>query len=115
MICSYKVALAAAIPKIDLFISLIGALASSTLALIAPAVIHTMIFWNDFKGIYGTLKVARNLFLFFLDTSSSITNRIFGKIFVTFEILNFSQEGQEDFFEELILLFRWSLKHFYSL
>ena len=54
------VALAAAIPKIDLFISLIGAVASSTLALIAPSIMHTMVFWTDFNGVSGRLKIARN-------------------------------------------------------
>ena len=95
MICSYKVALAAAIPKIDLFISLIGALASSTLALIAPAVIHTMIFWNDFKGIYGTLKVARNLFLFFL----GVVGMMAGTIYSIKDIVDYfvNSSDQENF------------------
>merc|ERR1712150_77917 len=58
--------LAAAIPKIDLFISLIGAVSSSTLALIAPAIIHTLVFWEDFNGLSGKLKIGRNMFLLFL-------------------------------------------------
>ena len=70
------VALAAAIPKIDLFISLIGAVASSTLALIAPSVMHTMVFWNDFKGVSGKLKIARNTFLFVFGVIGMIAGTI---------------------------------------
>ena len=63
---SNQVGLAAAIPKIDLFIALIGAVSSSTLALIAPSLIHTLVFWNEFNGTSGKVKIARNLFLFCL-------------------------------------------------
>ena len=79
------VALAAAIPKIDLFISLIGAVASSTLALIAPSIMHTMVFWTDFNGVSGRLKVARNGFLFFL----GIIGMIAGTIVSVTDIINF--------------------------
>jgi len=56
--------LAAAIPELDLFISLVGAASSSTLALMAPTVIHTMTFWDDMKGTRKVLTVLRNGFLF---------------------------------------------------
>jgi len=55
-------ALAAAIPKIDLLISLVGAVSSSTLALMAPPIIDTVTNWPDcgkFKW-----KLIRNIFLF---------------------------------------------------
>lgn len=38
---------AALIPRLDVFISLIGALASSSLAIIFPALIQLCTFWND--------------------------------------------------------------------
>jgi len=39
--------LAAAIPRLDLFISLVGAVSSSTLALLAPTVIDSVTNWDD--------------------------------------------------------------------
>ena len=56
------VALAAAVPKLDLFISLVGSVSSSTLALMAPTIIDTVTFWPQM----GKLKwrLWRNVFLF---------------------------------------------------
>eukprot|EP00092_Neocalanus_flemingeri_P025306 GFUD01027438.1.p1 GENE.GFUD01027438.1~~GFUD01027438.1.p1 ORF type:complete len:485 (+),score=100.26 GFUD01027438.1:130-1584(+) len=76
-------ALAAAIPKLDLFISLVGAVASSTLALMAPAVIDTVtqgerccwqralknviIFIIGFLGfIFGSYVSLRNIINYFI-------------------------------------------------
>ena len=70
------VGLAAAIPKIDLFISLIGAVSSSTLALIAPALIHTMVFWEDFQGLSGNFKIVRNMFLLALGVVGMVAGTI---------------------------------------
>lgn len=42
--------MAALIPRLDLFISLIGALASSCLAIIFPAIIETCTFWHQDVG-----------------------------------------------------------------
>ena len=58
------VGLAAAIPKLDLFISLVGAASSSTLALMAPTVIHTMAFWDELSGSKAALVCGRNGLLF---------------------------------------------------
>jgi len=43
----FTFALAAAIPKLDLFISLVGAVSSSTLALMAPPIIDTVTYWES--------------------------------------------------------------------
>ena len=85
------VGLAAAIPKIDLFISLIGAVSSSTLALIAPSIIHTIVFWEDFEGISGKLKIGRNIFLFVL----GIVGMVAGTITSVTDIVKYFTEPQE--------------------
>ena len=59
---SFSVTLAAAIPKLDLFISLVGAMSSSTLALMAPPIIDTVTNWEKLSA----WRVSRNLFLFTL-------------------------------------------------
>jgi amino acid permease len=86
-ICFYflQVGLAAAVPKIDLFISLIGAVASSTLAMIAPSIMHTLVFWEDFKGTSGKLKIARNMFLLIL----GIVGMVAGTIVSVTDIVDF--------------------------
>ena len=72
--------MAAAIPRIELFISLIGAVASLTLAVIAPSIIHTVVFWNDFTGTFGKIKMARNIFLLFLGIFGMVTGTIISVI-----------------------------------
>jgi len=54
--------MAAAIPKLDLFISLVGAVSSSTLALMAPAIIDTVTYWDS--ADMTRLKMGKNLFMF---------------------------------------------------
>ncbi|XP_022235220.1 proton-coupled amino acid transporter 1-like [Limulus polyphemus] len=39
--------LAVAIPRLDLFISLVGAMASSSLALVFPCLLEVIVFWDD--------------------------------------------------------------------
>lgn len=73
------VLLAVAIPKLDLFISLVGALCLSTLGLIFPALIETCVFWRDTCGVSRSLMVIKNIFIacfgffaVFVGTSTSI-------------------------------------------
>jgi len=65
--------LAAAIPILELFISLVGAASSSTLALMAPPLIHLMVNWEDFKGTKGKILILRNVFLFMVGFIGFIT------------------------------------------
>ena len=46
---------------------------------------HTMVFWEDFNGVSGRLKIARNGFLFFL----GIIGMIAGTIVSVTDIINF--------------------------
>jgi len=67
MMVLFTFALAAAIPKLDLFISLVGSISSSTLALMAPPIIHTLTYWSELRSSkYGMMLVFRNIFLFCL-------------------------------------------------
>ena len=57
--------MAAAIPKLDLFISLVGSVSSSTLALMAPPIIHSLTYWSELKSSsFGKFLILRNVFLF---------------------------------------------------
>ncbi|XP_040568397.1 proton-coupled amino acid transporter 1 isoform X1 [Lepeophtheirus salmonis] len=62
---------AAAIPQLDLLISLVGAVSSSTLALMAPAIIDTITFWPN-MGPYK-IRFLANLLIFSLGFIGFIT------------------------------------------
>ena len=85
--------MAAAIPKIELFISLIGAVASLTLAVIAPAIMHSIVFWDDFMGISGKCKIARNIFLLVLGIAGMIAGTIISVVNIIDFLLNPPKEG----------------------
>ncbi len=53
--------LAVSIPKIDLFISLVGAVASSTLAIIIPPLLDMIVFWT--KSDKSVVKLIKNLLI----------------------------------------------------
>ena len=84
----FLVALAAAIPRLDLFISLVGAASSSTLALMAPSLIETITFWPN-MGKYRW-KLVKNILIFLFGflgfvTGSYISIKNIIKYFVTGE------------------------------
>jgi len=65
------------VPRIDLFISLIGAVASSTLAIIVPIVLDHFIFWP--MENYSLIKLVKNIvvavfgvYIFFAGTYTSL-------------------------------------------
>lgn len=60
---SFLVSLAAAIPNIELFISLVGALCVSMLALVFPSLLETSVFWNQKKGCSFAFMFVKNLFI----------------------------------------------------
>lgn len=61
VICTF--AIAAAIPHLGPFIALIGAFASSSLALLFPVVIDTLVRWKTRLG-YGYWRLWKNIFIF---------------------------------------------------
>jgi proton-coupled amino acid transporter len=65
------VALASAIPRLDLFISLVGACSSSTLALIAPPIIDTITFWPEVGK--HRWRLVKNCFIFVLGLVGFLT------------------------------------------
>ncbi|XP_027207368.1 proton-coupled amino acid transporter-like protein pathetic isoform X1 [Penaeus vannamei] len=81
--------LAAAIPNIGLFISLVGAVSSSTLALIFPPVIEVVTFWPD-RGPYNWRIIKCTLIALF-----GIIGFITGTISSVQAIVDFFVNGQE--------------------
>ncbi|KAJ8919875.1 hypothetical protein NQ315_006404 [Exocentrus adspersus] len=57
------ICLAVAVPYIDLFISLFGALCLSALGLAFPAIIDTSTYWDTLKGVRGILILTKNFFI----------------------------------------------------
>lgn len=57
------VCLAVAVPYIDLFISLFGALCLSALGLAFPAIIDTSTYWDTLRGVRGALILTKNFFI----------------------------------------------------
>lgn len=53
--------LAAAIPNLELFISLIGALCLATMGIALPAIIQMLTFWDSIHGLEKTIFVLKNL------------------------------------------------------
>ena len=88
---SFPVGLAAAVPKIELFSSLIGAISGSIISLIAPALFHTVIFWDQLQGTIGILKLARNGFLIGLGIGLMMT----GTAVSIRDIINFLVNGED--------------------
>ncbi|XP_031630763.1 proton-coupled amino acid transporter-like protein CG1139 [Contarinia nasturtii] len=75
--------LAACIPKLELFISLFGALCLSTLGLMFPALIETCVFLKETTGTARTLMIIKNLLIglfglagFFIGTATSLNDII---------------------------------------
>lgn len=59
----FAVLLAVAIPNLDLFISLIGALCLSALGIAFPAIIQQCTYWYHCKGLSFAIMTLRNVLL----------------------------------------------------
>lgn len=75
--------MAVAIPNLDLFISLVGALALSTLGILFPAFFETVAKWNKVSGGAKAFMIFKNILIgilgvagFFVGTSLSIKDII---------------------------------------
>ncbi|KAG5876330.1 hypothetical protein JTB14_004985 [Gonioctena quinquepunctata] len=55
--------LGVAVPYVELFISLIGALSLSALGLAFPSLIYISTHWHTLRGAKGTLVITRNIFI----------------------------------------------------
>ncbi|CAH1100998.1 unnamed protein product [Psylliodes chrysocephalus] len=55
--------LAVAVPYIDLFISLFGALTLAALGLAIPAILDLSTYWYSLTGVRGQLRIAKNCFI----------------------------------------------------
>ena len=69
---SLAVIFAAIIPRLDLFISLVGALSSSALALLAPPFIDTLLFWNEYRG-ERRRYIVKNAVIFIIGFAGFVT------------------------------------------
>ena len=59
--------LAAIIPELDLFISLVGSVCLSTIALIAPSILHSVTYWNELSNNpTGRMRLGLNAFISFV-------------------------------------------------
>lgn len=72
--------LAIKVPRIDLFISLVGAVSGSTLAIIIPPVLDLIVFWGDAKSPLRLLKnliiILFGIYIFGAGTYISVQNII---------------------------------------
>ena len=83
--------MAAAIPNLSLFISLVGALSSSSLALLFPTVIDSMLFWEQRKGnTMGRLCLAKNAFIFIVGFLGFVT----GTYYSVRNIVDYFESGE---------------------
>lgn len=59
----FQVLLAVAIPNLELFISLFGALCLSALGLVFPALIQLFTYWKQISGLKKVVMVLKNSFI----------------------------------------------------
>lgn len=79
MLICLTFALAIFIPKIDLFISLVGAVAGSMLALVIPPIIDLVLFWpmsgySKFKLFKNILIIIFGIYIFGAGTYVSVSD-----------------------------------------
>jgi proton-coupled amino acid transporter len=79
LVIIFTFSLAIVVPRIDLFIALIGAIASSTLAIIVPIVLDHVIFWpienhSLVKVVKNSIILVFGVYIFFAGTYTSLSD-----------------------------------------
>ena len=84
--------LAASIPGLDFFISLVGSVCLSTVALIAPSILHSVTFWNELtKYPTGRMRLLLNSFISFVGIAGFLS----GGFVSLSEIITYFNSGVE--------------------
>ena len=84
--------LAALVPKLDLFISLVGSVSSSTIALIAPPILHIATYWNQLsRTLTGKMRLGIDAFISLV----GIAGFLAGGVVSLGEIISYFSTGVE--------------------
>lgn len=86
MVVIFCLALAVAVPYVELFISLFGALTLSALGLAIPAIVDLSTYWDDLRGTRGILIISKNCLIILIGVLGLVigTTTSLGEIYKKF-------------------------------